>query len=175
MGAPFSPKHKTKTNGENNQAIVDGAPPDLPADTFSESARDFVRATLHKVPKLRPTYAMLLRHPWLAALSKPETIAEEPEDEENEEAAAANEGAASGEGPQERMIDEEVGQWVRDAIAQRKARKAKKDAEGGEGGDGTSEGGGEGERKKSRPALHAAPLDAAAAVAAVGVGTESAS
>ncbi|KAI9834014.1 MAG: hypothetical protein M1826_005919 [Phylliscum demangeonii] len=52
-------------------AIVDGAPPDLPEDGFSVAARDFVRGCLHKIPKLRPTYAMLLRHPWLAELLLP--------------------------------------------------------------------------------------------------------
>src|ERR1700761_3277422 len=75
------------------QAIVDGAPPDLPADTFSEASRDFVAGCLNKIPKLRPTYPMLLQHAWLAPVAKPATIMEE--DEEAAEAAA--EAEATGE------------------------------------------------------------------------------
>lgn len=39
-------------------AIVEGEPPDLPEDGFSEAARDFARGCLNKIPKLRPTYPM---------------------------------------------------------------------------------------------------------------------
>lgn len=46
-------------------AIVDGDPPHLPSDRFSPQARDFVDQCLKKVPRLRPTYAKLLAHPWL--------------------------------------------------------------------------------------------------------------
>ncbi|KAF2168302.1 hypothetical protein M409DRAFT_53581 [Zasmidium cellare ATCC 36951] len=125
-------------------AIVDGDPPDLPAETFSEAARDFVAGCLNKIPKLRPTYPMLLQHAWLAPLDKPETIAEE--DEEAAEAAA--EAEANGEPvPSEpqpienqgNFIDREVGEWVIDAIDRRKK--------------GTM-------GKSAKPALHAAPLDA---------------
>ncbi len=47
------------------QAICDGDPPDLPAEVYSEEARDFVRQCLNKSPALRPSYAVLLNHPWL--------------------------------------------------------------------------------------------------------------
>ncbi|KAK6352996.1 hypothetical protein TWF696_004985 [Orbilia brochopaga] len=65
-------------------AIVDGPPPDLPEEGFSPQARDFVRRTLHKVPKMRPTYAALLQHPWLADMQPNQTITEEEEDEDAE-------------------------------------------------------------------------------------------
>ncbi|KAJ6263585.1 PAK-2p27 [Drechslerella dactyloides] len=68
-------------------AIVDGPPPDLPEEGFSPQARDFVRRTLHKIPKMRPTYAALLQHPWLADMQPTQTITEEEEDEEAEAAA----------------------------------------------------------------------------------------
>src|ERR1700761_6268149 len=76
------------------QAIVDGAPPDLPAETFSEASRDFVAGCLNKIPKLRPTYPMLLQHAWLAPVAKPATIMEE--DEEAAEAAEAEGSEAGG-------------------------------------------------------------------------------
>ncbi|KAK4696425.1 mitogen-activated protein kinase kinase, partial [Lecanoromycetidae sp. Uapishka_2] len=112
-------------------AIVDGDPPDLPADRFSEAARDFVRGALNKIPKLRPTYAMLLRHVWLAPLLKPATISEEDEDAVEEE---TTEGAVA-----PGVIDKEVAQWVTDAMERKR--------------NGTM-------GKKAKPALHAAPLDA---------------
>ena len=46
-------------------AIVDGEPPTLPKDLFSENACDFVGACLNKNPTKRPTYASLLKHPFL--------------------------------------------------------------------------------------------------------------
>jgi mitogen-activated protein kinase kinase len=73
---------------------VDGEPPDLPADGYSPLARDFVRGCLNKIPKLRPTYSMLLAHGWLASLSKPTTISEE--DEELAESLGAVELASEG-------------------------------------------------------------------------------
>lgn len=111
---------------------MDGEPPDLPADKFSEAARDFVRGALNKIPKLRPTYAMLLRHAWLAPLLKPATITEEDEDAAEEE--ITEEAAAPG------VIDKEVAQWVVDAMERKR--------------NGTM-------GNKAKPALHAAPLDAA--------------
>ena len=113
------------------QAIVDGEPPDLPNDKFSEAARDFVRRTLNKIPKLRPNYATLLQHPWLAPLLKPPTISEEDEDFANEE--VAQEAVAPG------ALDEEVAQWVSGAMERKR--------------NGTM-------GKKVKPALHAAPLNA---------------
>ncbi|KAG8528841.1 uncharacterized protein KY384_006530 [Bacidia gigantensis] len=111
-------------------AIVDGEPPDLPTDRFSEEARDFVRGALNKIPKLRPTYAMLLQHPWLSVMLKPPTIAEE--DEEGDE--PGDTGIASAPG----VVDEEVSKWVLQALERKRNNSM---------------------TKKAKPALHAAPLD----------------
>ncbi|ODQ64389.1 MAP kinase, partial [Nadsonia fulvescens var. elongata DSM 6958] len=46
-------------------AIVEGEPPSLPPGRFSQEAIEFVSDCLHKVPRMRPTYAKLLTHPWL--------------------------------------------------------------------------------------------------------------
>ena len=122
------------TSADKEQAIVDGEPPDLPADEFSEEAKDFVRGCLNKIPKLRPTYAMLLRHPWLTPLLKPPTISEEDEDAAGADNDAANESRS---GPP--VLDAEIADWVQNAMERRR--------------NGTM-------GKKSKPALHAAPLDA---------------
>ncbi|KAI5784887.1 kinase-like domain-containing protein [Pyronema domesticum] len=119
-------------------AIVDGQPPDLPEDGFTPQARDFVRGCLHKIPKLRPTYAMLLQHPWIIDLAKPETISEEAE-----EAEVAAENGADFELP--RTVapgDSEVKEWVTAAMDRRKAHIE------------------QGLKGPEKPALHAAPLDA---------------
>lgn len=110
---------------------MDGDPPDLPVDTFSEAARDFVRGALNKIPKLRPTYAMLLRHPWLALLTKPATITEE--DEDTVEDPPSREAVAPG------IHDPEVAEWVLAALERKRLGKM---------------------GMKAKPALHAAPLDA---------------
>ncbi|KAL8783436.1 MAG: hypothetical protein Q9213_004636 [Squamulea squamosa] len=115
-------------------AIVDGEPPDLPQDDFSDEAKDFVRGCLNKIPKLRPTYAMLLRHPWLGPLLKPPTISEEDEDALDADSEPSND---SGSNPP--VLDQEVAGWIKGAMERRK--------------NGTM-------GKKSKPALHAAPLDA---------------
>ncbi|KAF1833092.1 Pbs2-type MAP kinase [Decorospora gaudefroyi] len=123
-------------------AIVDGEPPDLPPEGYSEAARNFVRGCLNKIPNLRPTYAMLLQHAWLAPLAKPDTITEEDE----EELEAANEvvgGEAAGDKGEAEPIqvveDKEVADWVKAAIEKRRSGKMK---------------------GVEKPALHAAPLDA---------------
>lgn len=136
------------------QAIVDGAPPDLPADKFSEAARNFVAGTLNKIPKLRPTYAMLLQHAWLAPLGNINTITEEDEEEAEAEAEVKQDGAdgangvdaggdrvVGGEHDGEIFVDKEVGLWARDAIEKKRLGKLGRHA---------------------KPALHAAPLDATA-------------
>ncbi|KAI9886029.1 MAG: hypothetical protein M1823_002196 [Watsoniomyces obsoletus] len=119
-------------------AIVDGEPPDLPQDGFTPVARDFVRGCLNKIPKLRPTYAMLLRHPWLSELLKPPTIAEADETAEtpSPHLPSSDHVPTSGD-----TTDEEVAQWVRDALDKRRRGVM---------------------GKKDKPALHAAPLDARA-------------
>lgn len=118
-------------------AIVEGEPPGLP-ETFSSTAQDFVHRCLNKVPKERPTYAMLLQHPWLKTLTQPETIAEEAEDEEGDEASAVADAVgqiklSSG------TDDEEVAAWVKSVLEQKKQGTYGATPE--------------------KPALHAAPLD----------------
>jgi len=123
-------------------AIVNGDPPDLPKDGYSDAARNFVHGCLNKIPKLRPTYAMLLQHVWLAPLAKPEAIMEEEEDEAGELAAS--------EAPKDPFddprlpadcLDKEVGLWVIETLEAKRAGKL---------------------RRADQPALHAAPLDAVA-------------
>ncbi|KAI6813154.1 kinase-like protein [Hortaea werneckii] len=121
-------------------AIVDGEPPDLPSERYSEAARNFVAGCLNKIPKLRPTYPMLLQHAWLAPLVKPSTITEE--DEEAAEAGGEldqNLGILNPELEDEGgFVDREVGEWVIEML-DRKRRGVL------------------GESQK--PAGHAAPLD----------------
>ncbi|KAK4937655.1 MAP kinase kinase Wis1 [Elasticomyces elasticus] len=124
-------------------AIVDGEPPDLPAARFSEAARNFVAGCLNKIPKLRPTYAMLLQHAWLASLLKPQTISEE--DEEGAENGEELPASSSSEDDGGAYVDRVVGAWVEAAIERRR--------------NGTM-------GKKAKPALHTAPLNAS-----VGVGS----
>jgi mitogen-activated protein kinase kinase len=69
-------------------------------------ARDFVRGCLNKIPNLRPTYSMLLEHPWLASLSKPHSISEE----DGETASTDHTGTE----------DPEVAEWVKTAIERKK-------------------------------------------------------
>lgn len=131
-----------------SQAIVDGEPPDLPPVGYSDQARNFVHGCLHKVPKMRPTYGMLLTHPWLTSLTKPAAIMEEDEDAEEEAANApaivpvdrSSTGEDAEKTPElpDNVIDAEVAEWVIAAIAKRKAGKL---------------------GKSEKPALHAAPLD----------------
>jgi len=112
----------------------------LPADKFSDAARNFVAGCLNKIPKLRPTYAMLLQHAWLAPLALPDTISEEDEEEaeraELEPPKPAEETNGDDDGTQ--WIDKEVGLWVREQIRKKKAGLL---------------------GKSTKPALHAAPLD----------------
>ncbi|RAL63539.1 hypothetical protein DID88_003583 [Monilinia fructigena] len=125
--------------GGTYSAIVDGEPPDLPAEV-SPVARNFVRGCLNKIPNMRPTYADLLQHPWLAELSKPTTISEENEDEENVEMSGLSledESKGKKNGILTGTEDTEVAEWVKTAID----RKAK-------GLMGTH----------AQPALHKAPL-----------------
>lgn len=114
------------------KAIVDGDPPDLPVEGFSDAARDFVRGCLNKTPKLRPTYAMLLRHPWLVPLLKPPTI------------TVIQEESASGASDDKHHIppeiaDVDVAAWACEAMERRREGKM---------------------GNKAKPALHAAPLNA---------------
>ncbi|CAI7607368.1 unnamed protein product [Penicillium glandicola] len=86
-------------------AIVHGDPPTLP-EGFSEDAQAFVRACLDKNPKNRPTYNMLLRHPWLAPLMQPPTKSggdSAPPPEESGSGDAASSATTE---------DQEVAEWV---------------------------------------------------------------
>ncbi|RFU72235.1 map kinase kinase pbs2 [Trichoderma arundinaceum] len=134
---PYPPEASSTIFSQLN-AIVEGEPPAMPDTGYSDMAKDFVKSCLHKTPKMRPTYALLLKHPWIQSLSKPETIAEVAEDGEAEAADKVAEAVGhmdlnSG------TEDVEVAEWVKSVL--------KKNAEG-QNGDGPS-----------KPALHAAPLD----------------
>ncbi|CAD6445658.1 0c9e8d3c-da23-404a-9289-c2052f454b4c [Sclerotinia trifoliorum] len=123
-------------------AIVDGDPPDLPEEGFTPVARNFVRGCLNKIPKLRPTYSDLLQHPWLADLSKPSTISEEDEDEEDVDMESLNLEDGVEQDKSNGILtgteDSEVAEWVKNAIERKK-----------QGLMGTH----------AQPALHKAPLD----------------
>ncbi|RMZ82432.1 hypothetical protein DV737_g2093, partial [Chaetothyriales sp. CBS 132003] len=126
-------------------AIVEGEPPSLPADSYSPEAIDFVRKCLHKVPKMRPTYAMLLRHPWLAPLMKPPTISEDEEAEAAAEAGGCADGSVDTTSPA--TADKEVADWVKAALEKKLQGKLK---------------------FAKKPALHEAPLDAVPGSALMG-------
>lgn len=108
----------------------------MPEEGYSDLAKDFVKGCLHKIPKMRPTYAALLKHPWIQSLSKPETIdevAEEGEAADKVAEAVGHMDLSSG------TEDAEVAEWVKSVL--------KKIAEGQNG------------NGPTKPALHAAPLD----------------
>ena len=107
---------------------------------------------------LRPTYAMLLQHAWLAPLSKPTTITEEDEDiastpvsesGNSSDAEAKSPTSEKSEGDMgkglklpDNVVDPEVAAWVLQALEKRRLGKL---------------------AKAEKPALHAAPLDAVVA------------
>jgi len=122
-------------------AIVNGDPPDLPQDGFTDIARNFVHGCLNKIPKLRPTYAMLLQHAWLAPLVKPAAIMEEEEDENGEVVAPDTTAGGLDDRLPHDVVDSEVGRWVIQTLEAKRAGKL---------------------AKSEKPALHAAPLDAVA-------------
>ncbi|CAG8550682.1 11139_t:CDS:2 [Ambispora leptoticha] len=62
---PYPTPDKTTGILAQLNAIVEGDPPSLPDDKFSEDCRDFVAQCLNKNPKARPTYGELLDHPFL--------------------------------------------------------------------------------------------------------------
>ncbi|KAK2593287.1 MAP kinase kinase Wis1 [Conoideocrella luteorostrata] len=137
MGRYPYPPEVSSTIFSQLSAIVEGDPPDLPQEGYSDTARSFVSSCLHKIPKMRATYAMLLNHPWLQSFSKPETITEEAEEgEEAEKVAEAIGHLLLGRDSTE---DEEVAEWVKVALQGGKPKSEENDT--------------------SRPALHAVPLD----------------
>ncbi|EJP68328.1 tyrosine protein kinase of the MAP kinase kinase family [Beauveria bassiana ARSEF 2860] len=140
---PYPPEVSSTIFGQLN-AIVDGEPPTLPGEGYSDTAHDFVKGCTNKVPLKRPTYAAMLKHPWLSSLSKPVTIAEEAEEGEEAEQVAAQVGQmtlSSG------TDDDEVAEWVRGELLRRATGQ---DAAGN---DKTPTSPAQG-----RPALHAVPL-----------------
>jgi mitogen-activated protein kinase kinase len=122
----------------------------MPEEGYSDTAKDFVKACLHKVPKMRPTYAMLLKHPWLKPLTKPETITEEEEEGDGAEQAAEAVGRMSLDSGTE---DAEVAEWV-NSVLERNRAGSRPDA------------------KSNRPALHAAPLDSVSPMSSPLIGAE---
>jgi mitogen-activated protein kinase kinase len=90
---------------------------------------------------------MLLQHAWLVPLVKPETITEEDEEEAEAAAARGDDLPVESEASQEMqptgeaIADQEVADWVKATIEKRRRGLLGKGA--------------------PKPALHAAPLDAA--------------
>lgn len=116
----------------------------MPNDGYSSTAHQFVRACLNKTPTLRPTYQALLNAEWLKDFAKPETITEEDEEEaENDASAEAIANAADNVDVSKSGTDDaEVAAWVQ-SVLEKKANGLYGD-------------------KASKPALHAAALDAVA-------------
>ncbi|KAH7037206.1 map kinase [Microdochium trichocladiopsis] len=141
MGKYPYPPDVSATIFSQLSAIVDGEPPDLPEEGYSETARTFVHGCLNKIPKLRPTYQALLASEWLQSLAKPETITEEEEEEEENDASAqALENAANNlDLSRSTTEDAEVAAWVQSVLAKKVA--------------------GEYGEPATKPPLHAAPLD----------------
>ncbi|KAK6859546.1 map kinase [Apiospora arundinis] len=143
MGKYPYPPEVSSTIFSQLSAIVEGDPPDLPAEGYSDTARKFVHACLHKVPKMRPTYGALLASDWLQNLAKPETITEE--DEEAAENDASEQAITEAVdklklGKSGSTEDAEVAAWVQGVLEGKATGKLKSGS--------------------SKPALHAAPLDA---------------
>ncbi|KAL4722338.1 MAP kinase kinase Wis1 [Fusarium chlamydosporum] len=135
-GAYPYPPEVSSTIFSQLSAIVEGDPPAMPEEGYSDTATDFVKSCLHKIPKQRPTYAMLLKHPWLVEFTKPQTIAEEAEEGDEVDKVAEAVGKIALNSTTE---DAEVAAWVNGVL--KKERDGLK-ADG-----------------PVRPALHTAPLD----------------
>ncbi|KAK4218982.1 PaMKK3 MAPK kinase encoded by the PaMKK3 protein [Rhypophila decipiens] len=147
MGRYPYPPEVSSTIFSQLSAIVEGEPPSLPAEGYSATAHDFVRSCLNKIPAKRHTYPMLLAHPWMKPLGRPETITE---DAEAEDAAADDElvdatGSLSLNSPMGAVGgDKEVAEWVNNVL-ERKRKGLLQDS-------------------ANKPALHAAPLDSVSPV-----------
>jgi hypothetical protein len=98
-----------------------------------------VRGCLNKIPKMRPTYAMLLRQAWLSPLMQPPTISEDEEAEAAAEAGDALPGGGEGASDAPSTADKEVAEWVKAQMERKREGKMK---------------------MAKKPALHEAPLDA---------------
>lgn len=125
------------------QAIVQGEPPTLPDEGYSPVAQDFVRCCLNKSAALRPTYATLLRHPWVADLLTPPTALPDADGATTTVIAPpirpATENGRPRPPPAIDTCDEEVAAWVKEALDKRKRGVM---------------------GKRVKPALHAVALDA---------------
>ncbi|EEH50563.1 STE/STE7 protein kinase [Paracoccidioides brasiliensis Pb18] len=64
---PYPPETFNNIFSQLN-AIVHGDPPELPEEGYSAEAKDFVQGCLNKIAALRPSYDLLLLHPWLSSL-----------------------------------------------------------------------------------------------------------
>ncbi|KAL4795728.1 kinase-like domain-containing protein [Aspergillus venezuelensis] len=115
-------------------AIVHGEAPTLPESEYSDDAHSFVNACLDKNPQSRPSYSMLLRHPWLSSLMQPPT-----ETNNSDIPSMSLADGTSGETTPPATDDEEVANWVRERLEKRRMGQV----------DGAD-----------RPALHAVALDA---------------
>ena len=95
---------------------------------------------------------MLLQHAWLATLIKPDTITEEDEEEAeaggNAETGQDTTADSTVSKADSSIVDQEVADWVKDAIDKRKRGVL---------------------GKSPKPALHAAPLDAVSSPSKTGV------
>ncbi|KAK2751033.1 hypothetical protein FQN57_000108 [Myotisia sp. PD_48] len=102
---PYPPETYNNIFSQLN-AIVQGEPPQLPDEGFSDDAKDFVKSCLNKNPALRPNYATLIRHPWVAGLMErpiPEPV-------------HTADGAAGPQSSDSEVFDQEVADWVREAL-----------------------------------------------------------
>jgi len=135
---PYPPEVSSSILGQLN-AIVEGDPPELPSDGFSNTAREFVKSCLNKVPSKRPTYKNLLQHSWLASLSKPGTITEVDE----ESGLANGVETMSITASSMEVGDQEVADWVKNALVKSLEEEARHVGQ---------------PNGKAKPALHAAPL-----------------
>lgn len=143
MGKYPYPPEVSSTIFSQLSAIVEGDPPGLPDQGYSDTARAFVLGCLNKVPKLRPSYTALLASDWLRDLTKPETITEEDEEEDENDASAeaVADAASSLDTSHSTTEDPEVAAWVRDVMEKKTS--------------------GQYGHEDEKPALHAAPLDVA--------------
>ncbi|KAF4968965.1 hypothetical protein FSARC_3729 [Fusarium sarcochroum] len=135
-GAYPYPPEVSSTIFSQLSAIVEGEPPAMPEEGYSDTAKDFVLSCLHKVPAKRPTYAMLLKHPWLVDFTKPQTITEEAEDGDEADGVAEAVGKID---LNSSTDDAEVAEWV-NGVLELEKNGLNKDG-------------------PVRPALHTAPLD----------------
>ncbi|KFA80975.1 hypothetical protein S40288_00780 [Stachybotrys chartarum IBT 40288] len=154
MGRYPYPPEVSHTIFSQLSAIVEGDPPDLPEAGYSSTSRDFVKGCLNKIPKARPTYAMLLNHPWLKPLTKPETITEEAEEGEEAEEIAEAVGKISLDSG---THDEEVAEWVKGVMLHKQSGSTAVTAP---------------PAGLSAPALHAAPLDSVSPLGSPMIGAQ---